>query len=613
MTGVFLKKRCLTGALFFLGCLFFSNNLRADGTLLYKNYIVRYDRGWDILCEPYTVHQNDWVYKIFRQKGEISHLDFNDFLGIFARLNPHIVNIDMIRPGQKIDIPLKKLEEGALPNQSSGVVIIPFVSISEIVQKMEKFINSYEVVSGDCVSRLVSLHFGVAYGSKTYNEGVKLLQALNPKITDLNKIYKGQKIYLPDPLIRQQSWYASFSDNLDSLSAGPLAPDEKSQAAAQTATRIAKQTIKTAVKADKQATSGIFGFSLAQTAGILDGQLKNKGTYFFPLKDQKGQKDLELDLSRNPILELQNGRKIIFNNSEQSMDPVKRNLLAEQKNVSLISVSKKTSVEQILGAVFANDSNNNGQSKISFASQGVNVIIKARWITTLVSKSDNIKRYTCITPIKSQKESTPDFIQRYLDQNNIIIKEVLPDTILSDSGKQKIKTAATNKNISQLIPIPLDMADHKTFVKKLLSQLGFAYTPNTSITFPYAGIQLKAFSNLVSPGPGKEFLIDFGDLYGDAIISIKQSGLKIIQILAADDHDLIIEKLLKALGISYTTAPTFLAAQRPEAFNVAITIRGYLIEKLRGTQALITDANLHDGIIKLIKQKGIVIIPLQTS
>ena len=153
----------------------------------------------------------------------------------------------------------------------------------------------------------------------------------------------------------------------------------------------------------------------------------------------------------------------------------------------------------------------------------------------------------------------------------------------------------------------------KTFVKKLLSQLGFAYTPNTGITFPYAGIQLKAFSNLVSPGPGKEFLIDFGDLYGDAIISIKQSGLKIIQILAADDHDLIIQKLLKSLGISYTTAPTFLAAERPEAFNMAITIHGYLIEKLIGTQTLITNANLHNAIIKLIKQKGIAIIPLQTS
>ena len=94
-------------------------------SLVYKNYIVRYDRGWDILCEPYVVKKNDWVLKIFRQKGEIAHQDFRDFLGIFERLNPHIRDINMIRPGQGIDIPLRKLEHGTLPGQASGVVTIP--------------------------------------------------------------------------------------------------------------------------------------------------------------------------------------------------------------------------------------------------------------------------------------------------------------------------------------------------------------------------------------------------------------------------------------------------------------------------------------------------------
>jgi len=27
--------------------------------ILYKSYVVRYDRGWDILCEPYIVQIND--------------------------------------------------------------------------------------------------------------------------------------------------------------------------------------------------------------------------------------------------------------------------------------------------------------------------------------------------------------------------------------------------------------------------------------------------------------------------------------------------------------------------------------------------------------------------
>ena len=50
--------------------------------------MVRYDRGWDILCDPYQVQQGDWVLKIFRQKGEIAHEDFREFLGIFRASQP---------------------------------------------------------------------------------------------------------------------------------------------------------------------------------------------------------------------------------------------------------------------------------------------------------------------------------------------------------------------------------------------------------------------------------------------------------------------------------------------------------------------------------------------
>ena len=170
-------------------------------SLIYKDYIIRYDRGWDILCEPYVVEKNDWVLKIFRQKGEIAHADFRDFLGIFQRLNPHIKDINMIRPGQTIDIPLRKLEHGSLPGQASGVVTIPFVALSKVTDVVQTHSEHYQVRRGDTVSQLIARHYG-RFGSNAYREGIKLFQAANPQITNLDVIYAGQKIYLPDPGIR---------------------------------------------------------------------------------------------------------------------------------------------------------------------------------------------------------------------------------------------------------------------------------------------------------------------------------------------------------------------------------------------------------------------------
>jgi hypothetical protein len=41
----------------------------ATSAVLYKSYLVKYDHGWDILCDPYVVQNNDWLKKIFRKNG----------------------------------------------------------------------------------------------------------------------------------------------------------------------------------------------------------------------------------------------------------------------------------------------------------------------------------------------------------------------------------------------------------------------------------------------------------------------------------------------------------------------------------------------------------------
>mgnify|MGYP000188450637 CR=1 FL=1 len=153
---------------------------------VYKNYVVRYDRGWNILCDPYVVKKNDWIFKLFRQKGELSHKDYPEFLRIFKRLNPHVHNIDRIRPGQHILIPLKKVTRDALPEQSSGVVTIPFIADSRMSQALERHSSPYRVQKGDSISILIAKQFK-GYGTQAYENGMKLFRDMDimpPSITN---------------------------------------------------------------------------------------------------------------------------------------------------------------------------------------------------------------------------------------------------------------------------------------------------------------------------------------------------------------------------------------------------------------------------------------------
>ena len=69
----------------------------------------------------------------------------------------------------------------------------------------------------------------------------------------------------------------------------------------------------------------------------------------------------------------------------------------------------------------------------------------------------------------------------------------------------------------------IDSLNHKSFVKGLITALGYHFAQNVSITFPYAGIQVKAVSNLISLKNGNVLLVDFGDFHGDAIQAIKKA------------------------------------------------------------------------------------------
>ncbi len=557
----------------------------AGSSLLYKNYVIRYDRGWDILCEPYVVKKNDWVLKIFRQKGEIAHQNFRDFLGIFQRLNPHIKNIDMVRPGQAIDIPLRKLEHGTLPGQDSGVVTIPFVTLAKVTEVVKQHSQEYRVQKGDTVSRLLARKYG-RFGSKSYLEGVKLFQAANPQVKNLDLIYAGQKVYLPDPSIRQQSWYDAMHDEKGNLrqtldQGTPPTP----------APRMTQKAIPVPRPQQEKPIQG----NLAEAAATIGGRLHNKGTYYLP---RDAGEEFELDLSRHPVLELQGDSKLAFTHDERIMEMKKEAFEKAWQDIKVVSIDDDSSVQEILSAIFeALEDKGEEAAELTFDNQGVHVAVRAKWV-----RPESDGRHLCITPINSLEEQTPEAIRRYLEQNGIVLKEVLPGGHAANTIQETSQRHAV-KNVLALAP-----TSQKDFVQTLARTLGFTYAPKVSITFPYAGIQVKAYADLISTGKGQEVLVDFGDLYGDAVEAIGKTGLNVVQITAEDVYSGIVKKLFTALAMNFAENPTFLAIQRPGPYNTVITIAGVLYDKTENERILLSGAYLHPAVSDLLTTTGIDLI-----
>ncbi len=558
----------------------------SSGAVLYKSYLIKYDRGWDILCEPYVVQNNDWVYKIFRQKGELSAKDFIEFVHIFKRLNPHIRNIDRIRPNQNIIIPLKKIEPGTFPNQSSGVVSIPFVTISKLSELLGSYANPYEVKKGNTISELIADRFGT-YGTKSYQEGLQLFKTINPQVDNINFIYIGQEIKLPDVTLRNQAWYQSLFDKAGQIKDELMGTSLKTPVLRpETTSSIEKAT----------------GDPISETAAILNGKLLNKGTYFFPAK---GKEDFALDLSRFPVIELKEGSRIVFVNKTDASTADLSLLRSLWEDVNIIEIEKDTPVDTILAAVFQDTTKEITQTDISFSDNGMRVVVTAKWIKLSPADEDGITRHTCISLIENTAQKTSDAMVRYLDQHHIVIKDILE----SEVGVHEPETS-TASSTPFVLPdvVTLTPIHRKTFVKELIEALGNQYSKDITITFPYAGTQVQAVSNLVSTDSGNEFLIDFGDLYGDAIAEIQKTGLKVIQIKQDDSINTLITHILDAIGDAYLRDPVFYAAKRPADFNTKIRIKGFLITKTKGSRVLISAIPLHNRVLQFFNEDDVKVV-----
>ncbi len=555
------------------------------GGLLYKNYTVKYDQGQDILCEPYIVKKDDYIHKVFKNKGEIAYRDFHEFLAIFKRINPQIEDVNHIRSGQYILIPLQKIALESLPGQSSGTVTIPFVTLSNPSDIDGKQPTAYIVREGDCVSVLVHRELR-KYGRAAYRRGLVQFKQLNPGISDMNRIFVGQKVYLPT------------SQMIGTMQGLAIAPEKDSPSADGSENDTGWPTPEATVKRKAQSTS-----MLKQVAAALDAKLLDRGDYFFP--SQMGE-DKKLNLSRSPVMVFKNRTRILFRpeNDENTLDP--EIVKSYWKNLHVVGLSLRSTAESVLGTVMKRLNIQKERKTVRFTDGEVSVAVGGDWIIHNSFTGEDQGRSICVALIGTSGERTPSPIIRYLDQHGIVLGEVLRGKE-SAIAPPPFRLPETARRV-----ITVKGASQREFMENFMAALDYPYTPNVSITFPYAGIQVKAVSNLISTRDGAPVFVDFGDLYGDAIDAIRKAGFNVVRIPPGENPFDAAVRILETAGIAHTENPVLLAAKRAAESNTSLTLPGVLIENPEKPKMLMTRAPLPPELIFFLFEREIKVLKIGT-
>ena len=553
------------------------------GAFLYKDYVLRSDQGQDILCAPYVVQRHDWVYKILKLRGDIAQDDFPEFLSIFRRLNPDIDDINTIRPGQQIFIPLRKVQRENLPMGPSGTITIPFVYKTGQGTIPEAFQRGHVVQPGDCVSKLIAPGFG-DFGSKGYQEAEALFRRLNPQVADLALIYPGQRLILVDPAVRHLPAYPLLRGSISPRASMPSG------------------TASTPMPAANEPAAP--PSPLSRMAELLQATVMNRGVYYFPRADGT---DAGIDLARTPLVTLPDGTRLLVSDG-QGPDP--EGLAAARRffpRLFVVSGGAEADPEAQMDGWLAVVKDRLVSEPLTFSDRGVRVTVRARWMMRLPGVAGRRARYLCVTPVDTTAAQTPDLIRRYLESHGIRLREIVrpgPSPATAPVAVGKIPAPPGGTTMPRALT-----GDTRHFVADLMLETGFAYAARVNITFPYAGMQIQTVSNVVHTPQGTPLFIDFGELYGDAFEAIERTGFKVIRIGRQMPREAIVDKLLAALGVAVETRPTFLAAERSPQYNTELMFPGVLRPKTTERPGqLITPAELDERLRLFLAQRHVQVL-----
>ncbi len=566
-----------TCAILFIGVAVLSS---VNAALWNKRYVIKRDQGKKILCDPYVVQGNDWIYKIFRQKGEISERDFPTFLKIFKRLNPDIRNIDRIFPGNTILIPLKTITEDTLPTTVSETITIPFASISD------RPIETVVIRKGDSVSKLLSQRFGNTR-SKKYRDALRRFKVLNPKLTDLNRLYIGQKVILPTISLPRPDITSDI-------------PKESSpEPASQKAGVFPQTTIEDQIESrqTEMTRPTITATSLNQVAAILDAELYDQGRYHFP---NANDGDRYLDLSLFPVMRLPDQTRVLFIRPFAKLSSDLDVIKSYWKNLRIVRIpAPPVSAYQLMDKIFlALNQNQHLQGKTSFTDGDIKVEIKTKWFLKLAQAPGKPNQYICLTPVQKTAKPFPETIFNYLSQHQITYWEIYPDGELAGTSTEGHQYQY-NGTAPSIIAI-----DPRYFVREVSSVLGWSFQDQVEISFPYAGVQVNAVSSMVSLGPDRSCLVDFGNFAGDSISAIVSSGLKVISTTDNYDPLELLHHLLDTFSIGYTDHPTIAVRDQKDGGGVFFTYPGIMVDLMDG-KILFTTAIVPDGQLQFLENRGI--------
>lgn len=476
----------------------------------------------------YTVQKGDMLSTIIRKLPGITAKDIPRYYRMTKELNPDIADLDRLYAGQTIILPGKNIVV-----QQEKTAASDSKSLSSEASGSE----TYQVKKGDSLIRIVRRKFHIKTGTQKM---LLEIQSLNPNIKNLNHIYIGQIIHLPDGQTALKSLPVNAIKN------PAIIPEEKVSVIPPVEGPPVADT-----KA-VEAKESIFLPPVKRLAVIkhiitqMNGSMITSGNYYLPISKTE---QLTIDCSIIPVVELDDKTTVFLDLGNRSNRHLNKMISERWSNYQLIKIDDKDDIIIILKKIFNKNKKYEiakAQKPFSLGSQPVMEVI-VDWVIAKKDVNTSSSKTQGLRVVYENNALLPRAIVNYARQHSLIITEISP-------GKGLVGKPEEIYSLPSITTLPTSSA--KDFSSALLSYLNIQGESDADVrVFNIAkdGFNLSIKTDIVVTHGEKKTLIFSRDLPPQFVNILQKAGNELIFISDQDKPAKNMEKILRGFNFVFTS------------------------------------------------------------
>ena len=521
----------------------------------------------------YTVKKGDMISTIIRQIPNINEEDIQDNYNIIKDLNPDISDLNKLYVGQLLVLPGKPLDKTQQNKMESNTADSAAAPVPPSTNPAGG--NTYAIKKGDTLIKIIHRELKIKTNTR---QMLKVIQSINPNIVNVNRIYAGQTIKLPE-----QTVFIKAAEEDKSV-----VQEVVKQAESQTQPEEIIE-LKEKIVMPPEARLALIKHVITQ----MHGSIMTMGNYYLPIP-KTGQ--VTIDCSKIPVIEFDDQTMMFLDLDNRAEDNLKKIINDNWVNYHLIKVDKKDDVIAVLKKIFnavKGYTMTKREKPMTIGSlPPVHVIVD--WVITKSNSKQSQPLMQGLCVVYENNPLLPKSIKNYAQKNGLIITEFSEETGIVGNPEE----------IYSLPPMPVfPTTPVKDFSYALLSYLRFKADKDAEVkVFDIVkdGFNLSIKADVLVKSANKRYIIYSRNLPIQFVNALKKTGHEVLFVAENDSPKIIMEKILPSFNITFASGFfTFSGIDKNQAPYV-LSFQGTKIKT--ASDLYIIDFEIDQGLRSLLRE-----------